>query len=105
MAKPNLDKMSVEELQALKTDIEQTIRQRRETERTTLMEEMAKMASDAGFSIDDLYGKAKNKKTTLPPKYRNPDNHSQTWIGRGKHPNWMKELLEKGHEKDEFLIK
>ncbi len=31
------------------------------------------------------------------PKYRNPENPSQTWYGRGPRPDWLEELLERGY--------
>jgi DNA-binding protein H-NS len=51
--------------------------------------------------------KSKRKKyapTTLPPKYRNPDNHADTWHGHGRRPNWLKDLMNAGRDKEEFLI-
>lgn len=30
----------------------------------------------------------------VPPKYRNPDDRSQTWTGRGRMPLWAAELAE-----------
>src|ERR1700730_5466691 len=36
------------------------------------------------------------------PKFRNPDDPSQTWAGRGKQPRWLTALLEAGRQVDEF---
>ncbi|MBK8191490.1 MAG: H-NS histone family protein [Vampirovibrionales bacterium] len=33
--------------------------------------------------------KKKRGQSTLPPKYRNPSDPTQTWTGRGKAPAWM----------------
>ncbi len=42
--------------------------------------------------------------SSLPPKYVNPKNPSQTWSGKGRGtPKWMQELLDMGHRKEEFL--
>ena len=38
-------------------------------------------------------------------KYKHPTDKEITWSGRGKTPNWMLELIEKGANKDDFLIK
>jgi DNA-binding protein H-NS len=37
--------------------------------------------------------------------YRHPENADQTWSGRGRQPDWMKEALAAGKSKDDFLIK
>lgn len=41
----------------------------------------------------------------VKPKYRNPDDSSQTWTGRGRMPLWMAGLLKKGAKQESFLIK
>ena len=38
------------------------------------------------------------------PKYRNPENPSETWSGRGKQPLWIAAALESGRHIDDFLI-
>jgi DNA-binding protein H-NS len=37
-------------------------------------------------------------------KYRNPDNPSETWSGRGKAPRWLTKLIAAGRQLDEFRI-
>lgn len=41
----------------------------------------------------------------IKPKYRNPDDKSQTWTGRGRMPLWMVALTKKGKKPDDFAIK
>ena len=38
------------------------------------------------------------------PKFRNPDDPSQTWTGRGKQPRWPTAKLRSGKMVDEFRI-
>ena len=38
------------------------------------------------------------------PKFRNPDEPSETWAGRGKQPRWLKRQLRSGKRIDEFRI-
>jgi DNA-binding protein H-NS len=38
------------------------------------------------------------------PKYRNPDNPSETWTGRGKQPRWLTGQLRTGRHLDDFRI-
>jgi DNA-binding protein H-NS len=38
------------------------------------------------------------------PKFRNPDDPSITWSGRGKHPRWLNEFLAAGRTIDDFRI-
>jgi DNA-binding protein H-NS len=38
------------------------------------------------------------------PKYRNPNNPSETWAGRGKQPRWLVSQLQAGKNMSDFLI-
>jgi DNA-binding protein H-NS len=38
------------------------------------------------------------------PKYRNPNEPSETWSGRGKQPRWLTTALTTGHTIEEFVI-
>ncbi len=40
----------------------------------------------------------------VPPKYRNPNDPSQTWTGRGRQPKWVSELLAGGFTLDQLRI-
>lgn len=38
------------------------------------------------------------------PKYRNPQQLSETWAGRGRQPRWLTGQLGSGKRLDDFLI-
>jgi DNA-binding protein H-NS len=40
----------------------------------------------------------------VAPKYRNPENHYQTWSGRGRTPMWIKRLQKQGKNVEELRI-
>jgi DNA-binding protein H-NS len=48
-------------------------------------------------------GAAKGKSSGVA-KYKNPDNHSETWTGRGRKPNWLVAKLGKGAKMSDFEI-
>ncbi len=39
------------------------------------------------------------------PKYRNPDDPSQTWAGRGKQPHWFLSQLRSGRPVEDLRIR
>ncbi|UHQ19984.1 H-NS histone family protein [Lysobacter sp. KIS68-7] len=41
----------------------------------------------------------------VAPKYRNPQNPSETWAGRGQQPKWMATQIAAGKKVDDFLIR
>jgi DNA-binding protein H-NS len=64
--------------------------------------------------LDELGRSVGDRSTDLPqrrpypkvePKFRNPEDPSITWSGRGKHPRWVDDLLAAGRAMDDFRIK
>jgi DNA-binding protein H-NS len=45
-----------------------------------------------------------DRRREVAPKYRNPDNHAQTWTSRGREPKWFTEQLSKGRSREDMLI-
>jgi DNA-binding protein H-NS len=41
----------------------------------------------------------------VAPKYRNPDNPSETWAGRGGTPRWVRDQLKKGRKIEDLAVK
>ena len=39
------------------------------------------------------------------PKFRNPEEPTETWAGRGKQPRWLRKLLRSGKRLDDFRIR
>jgi DNA-binding protein H-NS len=64
------------------------------------------MAAAAGIVVEihDPEKKSVRSGSKVAPKYRNPDNHEETWTGRGVMPKWMQALTNNGRDKSEFLI-
>jgi DNA-binding protein H-NS len=88
---------------------------------------LTRMAAAEGYSLVELFGvkagakpvaarpvraakdkagtgRRSTKGSTVPPKYRNPENPAETWSGRGKHPRWMASAIAGGKKPEDFLI-
>ena len=93
----NLKPMSIEELVALRDEIEATLESKVADERRTLESELAKLTRFSGGSRSkSLFGRG--ARGMVAPKYRNPENPSETWAGRGLKPRWLTAALEIGQE-------
>jgi DNA-binding protein H-NS len=46
----------------------------------------------------------RRKYPKVPQKYRNPQEPSQTWSGRGKQPAWVTKLLRSGAKLDDLVM-
>lgn len=101
-----LEDMSLEELQAHQRDVETTIKGYEKKRRSECLAELKAVAKKHGFSLEDFAG-GKTASKSGPKgvaKYANPADESQTWTGRGRQPNWIKDALGAGKSLDEFAI-
>src|SRR3954471_9027065 len=61
----------------------------------------------AALGLGDGGGKrggSKMKGRKVAAKYRNPQNRSETWAGRGAMPRWMAAAVKAGKKRESFLI-
>jgi DNA-binding protein H-NS len=96
MKRTELDRMDVEDLWSLHVEVSQLLQQRIQTEKLRL-EDRLKLLRDP-VSERRAY-------PPVSPKYRNPDQPSETWAGRGKQPRWLVTQLSSGKRIDDFRIK
>ena len=96
MAK-DLAALSHKDLLKLKQDVEKALRDSETRARKEARKAAEKAAAEFGFSLDDVASNGTpRKKPVSPPKYRNPDNHDETWSGRGRKPRWLNEAIAAG---------
>jgi DNA-binding protein H-NS len=57
------------------------------------------------FQVEVRRGKSGRRPyPKVAPKFRNPDEPSQTWTGRGKQPRWLAAQLRSGRRIEDFRI-
>ena len=106
MAKFDLSEMSLDELKSLRKDVEAAIEGYEDRRRKEALAAAREAASQAGFSLDELVGRKRTRKSpkVAAPKYAHPENEL-TWSGRGRRPAWIVEGLEQGKSLDDYLIR
>src|SRR5580692_8647258 len=92
----NLKSMSVDKLVDLRNRVEAALGTRVAEGRRTLESKLAKLTG-TGRGRASVRGK-------VAPKYRNPDNPSETWAGRGLRPRWLAAALKGGKKLEHFAI-
>jgi DNA-binding protein H-NS len=97
-----LEKLSLEELKDLRKRVDAAIKDFEKRRKREALVAAQKAAQDHGFSLDDILSEKSGSKGL--PKYANPANPEQTWTGRGRQPNWVKEALAKGKSLDDLAI-
>ncbi|MEM6741917.1 MAG: H-NS histone family protein [Pseudomonadota bacterium] len=106
----DLEKMSRDELLKVQKQVEKLITTLADRERKAALKAAEEAAKKHGFSLADLgvsAGKPRKSKAPAaanPPKYRNPEDASQTWSGRGRRPQWVKDAEAKGSTLESLAI-
>ena len=104
----DLDAMSVDEMWRLHEKIGQLLSVRLTSEKRELEKRLAKLRheSETHASSAEVTPvlRERRKYPRVYPKYRNPNEPSETWSGRGKQPRWLAAALETGQKIEEFMI-
>jgi DNA-binding protein H-NS len=106
---PDISNLSVEELKRLQAEAELLIASKKDQAIQDAYTQIMTIADNVGLSIEQIleFGHQTRKKSTrkaVEPRYRNRNNPSETWTGRGKQPRWLVAELEKGAQLADFLI-
>lgn len=98
--------LSETELQVVIEKAEIALKEKQSKKKKQVIAEIKSLAASIGVTVDIKGGAEKTvrKGKKVDPKYRNPDDASKTWTGRGVAPKWMQALLSAGKDKSEFLI-
>ena len=96
----NLESLSPAELKALIANAESQMQAARANHVKEVRTKVDALLKTSGLTLAEVYPtrggqSAKSLKPPVAPKYRNPNNESQTWSGRGKRPIWFVEALRK----------
>ena len=99
----DIQNKSQEELLALIAEAQMQLEALKRSKHKEVIAQIKELAASIGVTVE-IHEDSKATSAKIPAKFSNPDNPSQTWTGQGMSPKWLKDLVEKGHNKDEFLI-
>jgi DNA-binding protein H-NS len=99
----NLSELSFTELQELHAKVVTAIEQQQAAEKADAKKQILELVKLHGLSLDDVLSNAAVRKP-VEAKYKNPNDVSQTWTGRGRKPVWVQALLDEGFSLDDLAI-
>jgi DNA-binding protein H-NS len=107
----DLKSLSPKELQALIANAESQMQAAQVNQVHAVREKIDAILKSSGLTLDEVYpGRGTGKKGprggkgSVAPKYRNPENPSETWTGRGRSPLWFTAALKKRGVTAESLL-
>ena|SRR6187431_2061210 len=103
MKRSELELLSNDELWALHVEISEALVARLIAEKSVLEERLKLLGSQA---LATQYGTSERRPyPAVLPKFRNPDDPTETWAGRGRQPRWVAQQLRYGRRIEEFKIR
>lgn len=113
--KPNssamLENMDLDQLKELLKTLDRAIASYETRIRKEALSALELAAKEHGFKLADLMSdrssdkprkKSGEARSPAPVTYVNPENPEQTWSGRGRRPQWVKDALEAGRTLDDL---
>jgi DNA-binding protein H-NS len=103
----NIATLSENELADLIAKASKELEQKRQGKKRETIAQIKELAASIGVYVEISEGEKKatsRKGSSVPIKYRDPDNPKNAWTGRGMKPRWLNAQLEKGRSLDEFQV-
>jgi len=107
LSKIPLEELSLQDLTELQAKLTESLDQKKRSQLEEARRKLDLIIEEYGFTVDEIIDiKSKKTKTGAlsAAKYRNPEDFSQTWSGKGRRPDWIVKFLESGNSLDEILI-
>ena len=104
-----LDTLEYEDLLRIRDRIASIAAEKKEAARQKLEAAMREMAAAQGMSLEEVFniprgrGRARAGSATMAGTYRTPDGVE--WYGQGRMPRAFRDLLDAGHEIEEFRVR
>jgi DNA-binding protein H-NS len=98
-----LERMSTDQLWRLHVEIGELLAVKLAAEKKLLEERLRQLSAKPLFE-GRMATSERRQYPPVVPKFRNPDDPSETWAGRGKQPRWLTEQLRSGRKMDDFRI-
>lgn len=116
----DLSSIPTKQLREMRENLPVVLAQRKAQKSAELQAEICRLIEHSGLTRAEVLGpllavrpvtRAQGSATvtgrvvTVPSgRYRNPRDNSQEWLGRGKRPRWLAELLEDGFTLEQLRV-
>lgn len=97
----NLSTLNVAELRNLADKVQQEVQSRERQDLDKAREQIMAIAQEAGIPLKQLILDGLHPRAgKVAVQYRNPNNASEQWTGRGRQPLWVRSWVESGKSID-----
>lgn len=94
-----IESLSFDDFEALLRFVDKTRKERAKAILAQAQRQAARLTQEV-----ELSSSKSSTKSVKPAKYRDPNDMTNTWSGYGRQPEWMKEHIANGGDKEDLLI-
>ncbi len=101
-----LEGLSVRELETLAKQAQEAATQRRRKRAEELLADLRGKADAEGLTLEEVLACVSKSRSAHSNGrgFANPENAGETWHGRGRRPQWVKDALASGRTLDDLRI-
>ncbi len=102
----DFNQLSESELREIINNAEKALKENQSNKRKETINKIKELAASIAITVEihDTEKKLDKRSSTVAARYRNPEDASQTWTGRGLKPKWIQVLLDAGKSLSDFEI-
>lgn len=109
MPEVNLQELSLSDLKQLQRDVTKAIATFETRQKAEARIKVEALARELGFSLGELLAAdpraaQRSTKSSSPAKYRDLEDPSLTWSGRGRKPKWFIDAVAAGQSPESLMI-
>jgi DNA-binding protein H-NS len=95
--------MSIDQMWTLHEKITATLAKKLAAKKTRVEERLSQLEAVSNADGRSV-GHTRRPYPRVFPKYKNPEQPSETWAGRGRQPRWLSAQLKSGKKLNDFRI-
>ena len=98
------DELTAQQLRVVREIVDQKRLEKIDEAKEQVIARMREEFEQLDLDFEEVMGlkRGRRRNSSLPPKYRSPEG--KEWSGRGYPPQWIRDLEEKGGDREDYLI-
>jgi DNA-binding protein H-NS len=96
--------LTLEQLAFLRLQIDELVEIRQAQNMMNARRKIRSIAKEVCVSVESILYDEAMAEEPVPQRFQHPERPELRWEGRGRHPQWMKELLDAGKSIDELRV-
>lgn len=100
----DIEGLSAAEIEALQEKLAEKLAEKQLQEKLELVKQLESMIEASEYEAGEIVSLLSQRVHRDQVKYRHPTDETKVWSGRGRMPQWLHDLINAGHSKEDFKM-